>query len=147
MGPLPQHSPLTGVSLSVETGQANDDEQENFSGGSSRNKQPLDERILDLIATIPDRTIRPGRLAAEFGFSVEDASAELCGLLAAVGEGATFRFERTTTTTSNSSNNNNHHLTMVFTFHPILHDAHVGNGVNKRSVKSLGKHVWVSCTC
>ena len=118
----PPYSPM--AKLSVESGQAeNENEEEEDSSSFTRNKiggKPLDERILDLIASIPDRTIRPGRLVAEFGLSVEDASAELCGLLAAVGAEATFRFERTTT--SNSSNNindnKNNTLTMVFTFPP-----------------------------
>ena len=55
----------------------------------------LQDRILDIIAKCSDRTIRPARLAAEVGdLSVEDATAELCSVMAAVGPGATFFFER-----------------------------------------------------
>ena len=57
----------------------------------------LDDRIVQIIDSLPDRTIRPARLAAELGISVNDACAELCALLAAVGggvDGASFRFEK-----------------------------------------------------
>jgi hypothetical protein len=95
--------------LSVETGDADDN---NISEHQQQQQQqfPLDVRILEIIESIPDRTIRPARLAAELGISVEDASAELCGLLAAVGggsEGASFRFDK---------NDERGTLTMVFTF-------------------------------
>lgn len=59
-------------------------------------RAPLDIRILDLVRNAPDRTIRPAFVAAELGISVNDAAAELCGLLAAVGggsDGALFTFE------------------------------------------------------
>ena len=36
----------------------------------------------------------PALLSSELGMSIDDASAELCGLLRAVGEGAEFRFEK-----------------------------------------------------
>lgn len=68
----------------------------------------IDEEILRIIDSKSDKTVRPGLVAAQLGISVEDASAELSGLLAAVGggiDGATFRFERIGEAT-----------TMVFTF-------------------------------
>jgi hypothetical protein len=71
---------------------------------------PLDERIINIVKTTPDRTIRPARLAAALGVSVNDACAELCGLLRAVGagqDGASFRFESV----------EGQHV-MVFTFPP-----------------------------
>jgi hypothetical protein len=71
---------------------------------------PLDERIINIVKTTPDRTIRPARLAAALGLSVNDACAELCGLLRAVGagqDGASFRFETV----------EGQHV-MVFTFPP-----------------------------
>ena len=74
-----------GQSLTVET----DAETEDLS--------QLDEDILRIIESVPDKTVRPGRIAGELGISVEDASAELSALLAAVGggiDGASFRFER-----------------------------------------------------
>ena len=62
---------------------------------------PLDDRVIQIVKSSKTRDgsqfeIRPGRLAAELGMSVEDACAELCGLLAAVGggnNGARFEFE------------------------------------------------------
>lgn len=58
---------------------------------------PLDRRILNIIKSCPDYTIRPARLAGIIGISVNDACAELCGLLSAVGggqNGASFCFEK-----------------------------------------------------
>lgn len=57
---------------------------------------PLDLRVIEVVAA-NDRRIRPARLATELGISVNDACAELCGLLAAVGggqDGASFSFEK-----------------------------------------------------
>jgi hypothetical protein len=53
----------------------------------------LDERILSIVANCPKQEIRPAKLGAKLGISLEDACAELCGLLAAVGEGSSFRFD------------------------------------------------------
>ena len=72
---------------------------------------PLDERILIIIRSCQDFTIRPARLASDLGISVNDACAELCGLLAAIGgghDGASFKFEHV----------ENGPPTMVFTFPP-----------------------------
>ncbi|KAL7549970.1 hypothetical protein ACHAWF_013228 [Thalassiosira exigua] len=81
-----------------------DDEREALSSSAV----PLDERILAAVRGAPrggggddddnngGLTVRPAHLASELGLSVDDASRELCGLLAAVGGGeggATFRFE------------------------------------------------------
>lgn len=116
-------------SLSVDQGDvvvSTTAEAEEAEAGYDAEAPPMmDQRILQIIRSIPDRTIRPGRLAAELGISVEDASAELCGLLAAVGggqDGASFRFETIATkleaaaaaTTASSSSA----TTMVFTFPP-----------------------------
>jgi hypothetical protein len=90
------------TSLSIET------EDDNIDIDPSA--PPLDERIIKIVKTSKDHTIRPARLAAELGISVNDACAELCGLLRAVGsgpDGASFRFE---------SNEGQH--VMVFTFPP-----------------------------
>ena len=60
-------------------------------------QSPLDERILSIIRSCKDYTIRPARLASDLGISVNDACAELCGLLSAVGGGhggASFTFEQ-----------------------------------------------------
>ncbi len=56
---------------------------------------PLRTKILQAVKSAPDNTIRPARLSQQVGISLTDASAELCGLLQAVGEGSTFRFEKT----------------------------------------------------
>ena len=53
----------------------------------------LDERILSIVSKCPKHEIRPAKLGAELGISLEDACAELCGLLSAVGEGSSFRFD------------------------------------------------------
>jgi hypothetical protein len=95
---------------------------------------PLQQQILQIVKSCPNYTIRPARLSQELGISVTDASAELCGLLAAVGTGSTFYFETVSSCippsnendetaksySSNSSNNHNHKpvQTMVFTFPP-----------------------------
>lgn len=58
--------------------------------------ESLDKQIIAVIEAAPHRTVRPARVAAELGISVNDACAELCGLLAAVGggsDGASFTFE------------------------------------------------------
>lgn len=57
---------------------------------------PLDERVIAVVRAAPSHTLRPARLSSELGISVEDATAELCGLLRAVGGGeggASFIFE------------------------------------------------------
>jgi hypothetical protein len=54
---------------------------------------PLRTRILNVVKSSPNLTIRPSRVSQELGLSINDASAELCGLLKVVGEGSTFKFE------------------------------------------------------
>ena len=81
----------------------NDEENDDDDEQAPLNSQPLDERILDIIRNTKQdehdghRTIRPALLANSLGLSVEEATRELCGLLAAVGggeDGASFVFER-----------------------------------------------------
>lgn len=122
--------------LSLDLGDANgggdnDDNSLLTSQEEGPQQQPLDERIIAIIESIPDLTIRPGRLAAELGISVEDASAELCGLLAAVGggsNGATFRFEKQRNDNDNNNGSGGEVLTMVFTFPPDFRK----RAINKR---------------
>ena len=89
----------------------------------------LDTRIIDIIRKKkPNFKIRPAELASELGISIDDASAELCGLLRAVGPTAIFQFESISTSlhatpnhanatnSSNSSNNNNSKKVTVMTF-------------------------------
>ncbi|GAX15114.1 hypothetical protein FisN_12Lh192 [Fistulifera solaris] len=55
----------------------------------------LADQILQIIEDAPHHTIRPAKVAAALGISVNDACSELCGLMAAVGggpNGASFRF-------------------------------------------------------
>lgn len=61
---------------------------------------PLDLRIIEVVRNAPDLKIRPARLSSELGISVEDANAELCGLLRAVGSTASFSFESVRTSTT-----------------------------------------------
>ena len=70
-------------------------------------EESLRRRILDIIKSSKDFTIRPGRLSHELGISIDDATSELCGLLKVVGKGSTFKFEDIDGT-----------MTMVFTFPP-----------------------------
>ena len=69
-------------------------------------------------------TIRPGRLSQELGLSINDASAELCGLLKAVGPGSTFKFEEIDGI-----------QTMVFTFPPDF---------EKLALANERKEDWIS---
>lgn len=55
-------------------------------------EQSMADRIIQVVQDAPAHTIRPARVAAELGISVNDACAELCALMAAVGEKASFRF-------------------------------------------------------
>ncbi|GAX23620.1 hypothetical protein FisN_12Hh192 [Fistulifera solaris] len=55
----------------------------------------LADQILQIIKDAPHHTIRPAKVAAVLGISVNDACSELCALMAAVGggpNGASFRF-------------------------------------------------------
>ena len=82
---------------------------------------PLDERVISVVQAAPDHTLRPARLASELGISVEDATAELCGLLRAVGGGeggASFKFEEVGIDGDGTSDNaaTQATTTMSFTF-------------------------------
>ncbi|GKY92885.1 hypothetical protein MPSEU_000257600 [Mayamaea pseudoterrestris] len=92
------------ASLSIDR---NDDFTENKDSDLASNDElniprPLDKRVIEVVQSCKEKTndnafiIRPARLAADLGISVEDACAELCGLLTAVGggeHGAWFEFE------------------------------------------------------
>lgn len=69
---------------------------------------PFDERILKLVEANPKK-VYPARLVSELGISADEASAELCGLMAAIGSGASFSFEKL---------GGDGPPTMVFTFPP-----------------------------
>jgi hypothetical protein len=83
--------------------------------------KPLDERILDLVAKNPSK-VYPTRLVTELGLSHDDASAELCGLLKAVGSGASFQFEHL-----------EHDVVMCFSFPPDF---------RQRARRSRAQHEW-----
>jgi len=88
---------------------------------TNESETPLDQRILEIVKACPkndnnEYTAKPARLSAELGISIEDATAELCGLLAAVGgghDGASFVFETTKSESAAAST-----MTMVFHFPP-----------------------------
>ncbi|KAI2507811.1 hypothetical protein MHU86_6591 [Fragilaria crotonensis] len=85
------------------------------------NGKPLDERILDLVAKNPSK-VYPTRLVTELGLSHDDASAELCGLLKAVGSGASFQFEHLESD-----------VVMCFSFPPDF---------RQRARRSRAQHEW-----
>lgn len=55
--------------------------------------ESLRSRILRIVKESENYTIRPGKLSSELGLSMDEANAELCGLLKAVGKGSSFHFE------------------------------------------------------
>mmetsp|Transcript_6739 Transcript_6739/g.15598 ORF Transcript_6739/g.15598 Transcript_6739/m.15598 type:complete len:571 (-) Transcript_6739:84-1796(-) len=74
-------------------------ESDPLGGPSAGGGPPLDDRILTVVRLARKdadglRRVTPAHLSSELGLSVEDATRELCGLLAAVGSGAGFVFER-----------------------------------------------------
>jgi hypothetical protein len=78
----------------------------------------LGDRVIECVKQAPNFTIRPARLAQQLGISIDDASAELCGLLAAVGggdSGAHFKFEEVKLE-DDDDNATAATVTMVFTF-------------------------------
>jgi hypothetical protein len=83
----------------------------------------LQNKILDIVKKSPNRTIRPSTLSQSLGISLNDANAELCGLLQAVGEGSSFRFE----TVGNSK-------VMVFEFPPDF---------ERRALRQQRKNDWM----
>lgn len=85
------------------------------------NGKPLDERILELVSKNPSK-VYPTRLVTELGLSYDDASAELCGLLKAVGSGASFQFEHV-----------QNDVVMCFSFPPDF---------RQRARRSRAKYEW-----
>lgn len=97
--------------LEIDQTADHDDTALGDSNSAESSSLSLQDKILQMIAESPvDRdglfTIRPTRLALALGQSVEDATAELCSVLAAVPEGSSFHFE---------SNPQKQHI-MVFSF-------------------------------
>ena len=87
------------------------------------NETPLDSRIIEVIRNKSKFTIRPAEFASELGISIDDANAELCGLLRAVGSTATFQFDsipisKTSFNSNNKNNNKKMTTVMTFTFPP-----------------------------
>jgi hypothetical protein len=68
-------------------------------GGDAFDNCPADDstslrtKILEIVKDSPNHIIRPSTLSQKLGISLNDANAELCGLLQAVGEGSSFQFE------------------------------------------------------
>jgi hypothetical protein len=107
-----------------------DDADENDHVEDSSSLGSLQDRIVQVMASWPKSSLQrvaPMQVAAELGISVEDATAELCQLMAVVGNdahGATFSFEKLsppkpsdpTKSPIQANPNQHHHVTMVFTF-------------------------------
>ena len=55
--------------------------------------ESLRSRILTIVKDSENYTVRPAKLSSELGISMDEANAELCGLLKAVGKGSSFHFE------------------------------------------------------
>jgi len=120
----------TPLGLAVDGNSDDVDSDSNTIGNSPENQVAFDERIIETVKSCRNFTVRTARIASELGISIEDATAELCGLLRAVGESATFTFEESSITTkqvhSNSHTNSNSSstnesasaktMTMVFQF-------------------------------
>ena len=112
------------LSMHVSSGDNNNnnDDEAEHDMSEDPNATPLDQRILELVTSCEKSPegfyrIKPARLSAELGISVEDATAELCGLLATVGgghDGASFSFE----TVPGAENGPSKTMTMVFSFPP-----------------------------
>lgn len=112
----PQRSSLAIDQEDQENDHTHTVETETGNDGDDNDASPLRHKILSLVQQSPNYTIRPSTLSQSLGISLSDANAELCGLLQAVGEGSSFRFE-----SMGDTNNNNNvqkvHL-MVFEFPP-----------------------------
>jgi hypothetical protein len=65
----------------------------NYVDKEDEQEEPTQTQIVNFILACPDLTVRPADLSRQFGFSINDSSAELCGLLQVVGQGASFHFE------------------------------------------------------
>jgi hypothetical protein len=81
----------------------------------------LDEKVLQLIRSSPNLTIKPAKLSSALGISLDEANSELCGLMKAVGSTATFHFESATAANDIDDITKQYHIdkkvmTMVFTF-------------------------------
>ncbi|KAG7364784.1 hypothetical protein IV203_037986 [Nitzschia inconspicua] len=69
------------------------DTAENETNNDESDTTPLRTKVLSLVKEAPNYTVRPSTLSKSLGISLNDANAELCGLLQAVGEGSSFHFE------------------------------------------------------
>lgn len=72
--------------------------QSSFAISSSEDEEIIEaeslrSRILGTVKDSEKFTIRPAKLSSELGISMDEANAELCGLLKAVGKGSSFHFE------------------------------------------------------
>ena len=108
------------------------------------NLPPLDKRVLAAVRRIPDLRIKPARLASELGLSIEDATAELCGLLRAVGSSATFVFESVSagTNTGIEGTKKMETMTMVFQFPPDF-EQKANSTRRKEDTKEVMKNIFI----
>ena len=105
---------------------------------------PLDKRVLAAVRRIPDLRIKPARLASELGLSIEDATAELCGLLRAVGSSATFVFESVSAGTNKGIEGTKkmETMTMVFQFPPDF-EQKANSTRRKEDTKEVMKNILI----
>jgi hypothetical protein len=108
-------------SLAIETADDENDDRDD-----EHDPTPLRTQILALVKESPQYTIRPTTLSQKLGISLNDANAELCGLLQVVGEGSSFRFEKLP---------NSQTQAMVFVFPPDF---------EKRAYREQRKDDWIS---
>lgn len=107
--------PRSSVSIDGENEMENSD---------SNDATPLRLKILELVKESPNHTIRPSKLSQKLGLSINDANAELCGLLQVVGDGSSFHFETIGATPI-----------MVFTFPPDF---------ERRALREQRKRDWIA---
>lgn len=91
-------------------------------------ERSLDFRVVEVIKKngctphTKSYKVRPAQVASELGISIDDANAELCGLMRAVGESASFQFEsipinNSTISSHSHSGRNIQKRTTVMIFH------------------------------
>jgi hypothetical protein len=101
------------MSIDADWGSETDHDRDNGGNGTAA---PLRTQVLNLVKESTNYTIRPATLSQKLGISINDASAELCGLLQIVGSGSTFHFEDVGG--NNDTQTGGRFKSMVFSFPP-----------------------------
>jgi hypothetical protein len=136
---MSEHEMTLRSSFSIITDDDDDrDNNDDLTYDETMDSTPLRIKVLHIVKDSPNYTVRPANLSQQLGISINDASAELCGLLQIVGEGSSFYFEgvgggdgRTTTTSTNSAVVKS----MVFQFPPDF---------EKRALQAQRKDDWAA---